>query len=595
MQFHELVTVFEQLNKNPKRLAKTDAVSKFLRTVPEKDTDDVIHFFSGRVFPEHDERHLGFSTKLAIKAIALAAATQPELVEETWKNEGDLGIAAEKILAKKRQKTLFGSAELTIKKVAENLRKLATQEGSGSVDQKLKLVAELLTSANPLEARYIIRSVLEDLRVGLGDGGVRDAIIWAYFGEQVGLKYDEEKNKITVEKKEEYDAIVEEVQMAYDLTVDFAEVVRTIKTSGRKGLTNVELKPGRPVKVMLYQKADTIKEAFETVGTPASIEYKYDGFRILIHRDAETVKLFTRRLEDVSVQFPDVVALVKKHITSKHCILDGEVVGIDKKTKRSIAFQQISQRIKRKYGIEKMVEELPIEVVVFDVLYADGKTITAQPYQERKALLTKLVKNPAPGTLRLADASVVEDEQSAEKFYQEALAAGNEGVMFKNLAGIYKPGARVGYGVKVKPTLETLQLVIVGAEWGTGKRGNWLSSVILACKGEDGELLELGRVSTGLKDKEEEGFSYGQLTELLKPLITEEQGREVRVKPALVVQVDYEEIQSSPSYTSGFALRFPRFVGFREDLGPEDINTIQDVQRFYNQQRGRDNKQNKTI
>jgi len=302
-----------------------------------------------------------------------------------------------------------------------------------------------------------------------------------------------------------------------------------------------------------------------------------------IHRKNDVIKLFTRRLEDVTKQFPDVVKVVKDHVRSKDVILDSEVVGIDPKTKRVIPFQNISQRIRRKYDIEQMIETLPVSINVFDVIELNGDSLVDVPLQERKERLKAILK-PEKHRIEVVEQLVTSDVAKAEAYYKDCLDKGHEGVMMKNLAGIYKPGKRVGYGAKVKPVMETLDLVIVAAEWGEGKRAKWLSSYTVACR-DANQLKEIGKVGTGIKEKSEEGVSYTELTEELKKLIIEEKGKTVRVKPKVVLEVVYEEIQKSPSYSSGYALRFPRVHRLRLDKGVGDINTLKEVEHLYKQQK----------
>ncbi|RLE46195.1 DNA ligase [Candidatus Woesearchaeota archaeon] len=577
MRYEILTGVYQQLESTSKRLQKTKILSDFLRKVPESDLASVYLLVQGKVFPDYDERKIGVAAKLVIKALAVASGRDSKKINTEWKRLGDLGEVAAELVSGKSQRTLSHTA-LTVKKVFENLRKLAELEGQGSVDRKVKLIAELLTSASPVEAKYIVRTVLEDLRVGLGEGTLRDAIVWAFFAKDVGLKYDKESNKIEVDRKR-FNEVVGVVQSAYDVVTDFAEVARIAKTKGIKGLRSVQLSPGKPVKVMLYLKAKGIHDAFETVGRPAACEYKYDGFRVLINKKGKEIKLFTRRLEDVTKQFPDVVDVVKK--IKGDFILDSEVVGKSTKGKY-LPFQRISQRIRRKYDIAEMAKKYPVEINVFDILYYNGKSLLNTPFKERRAILEKLCPEI------LAKQIITDDEKVAEKFYKESLAAGNEGMMVKNLKGIYKPGARVGFGVKVKPVMETVDAVIVGAEWGTGKRSKWLASFEIAVLDKDsGEFVEVGKVGTGIKEKSEEGVSFEELTEILKPLIIEEKGRSVKVKPDVVIEVNYEEIQKSPNYSSGFALRFPRFVRLRSDRRPHECTTLDELESFYVQQRGR--------
>ncbi|MBW2969359.1 ATP-dependent DNA ligase, partial [Candidatus Woesearchaeota archaeon] len=269
-------------------------------------------------------------------------------------------------------------------------------------------------------------------------------------------------------------------------------------------------------------------------------------------------------------------------------IIDCEAVGYDRFSKKYIAFQNISQRIKRKYDIEEIAKKFPVELNIFDVIYYDDESLIKKPFSERRKILVSMIQDAVYLKIKPAEQIITSDIKEAEEFYQKSLESGNEGIMVKNLSGIYKPGARVGYGMKVKPTMETIDAVIVGAEWGEGKRSAWLASFIIAIRdSETGEFLEIGRVGTGIKEKSEEGVSFGQFTEMLKPLIIKEEGKIVYVKPEIVIEIDYEEIQRSPTYTSGYALRFPRFIHLREERSPEEITTTEEIEELYESQRGR--------
>lgn len=584
MRYHQLAELYQQLEKTTKRLEKTDIIAKFLEKTPIKELNTIVLLIEGKVFPSWDERKIGVASRLVLKAISIASGISGEKIEKEWTESGDLGLVAEKYIGKKQQATLF-SQDLEISKIYNNLQSLSEAEGEGAVDKKVKLIAELLTSATPLEAKYIIRTVLEDLRVGVGEGSIRDAIVWAYFGNKLNIKYNKEENDLDFsdEEREEYNKYATAVQEAYDLTNDFSKVAEIAKQHGLEGLKNIDLEVGKPIKVMLFQKAKGIEDAFEIVGKPAAIEYKYDGFRLNIHRDKDKIKLFTRRLEDVTKQFPDVVEIVKNNIKSDNFILDAEVIGIDPKTKKWLSFQHISQRIKRKYDIAQMTKDIPVMVNLFDAIQVNNENLIKAPFAERRAKMQSITKE-VKEKINLAKEIITDSVEEAERFYKESLSKGNEGIMLKALDKPYKPGSRVGYGVKVKPVMETLDLVIVGADWGEGKRANWLSSFTIACIDENGNFLEVGKVGTGIKEKDEEGTSFSQLTELLKPLIISEKGKEVKVKPKIVIEVNYEEIQKSPSYSSGFALRFPRLVRLREDRAPEEISTIETVKDYFENQ-----------
>ena len=388
------------------------------------------------------------------------------------------------------------------------------------------------------------------------------------------------KGDVTKER-EEYNKISEKVQHAFDVTTDFGLIAEKLKEN--KSLDELSLIVGRPIKVMLYKKAKDFEDAFETVGTPAIIEPKIDGFRMQIHRKKDEIKLFTRRLEDVTKQFPDVVKVVGSNVRSKDFILDAEILGIDKKTKRAIPFQNISQRIKRKYDIEKMAKILPVVINIFDIIELNGENLLNLEFENRRKKLKAIIKEDK-FKIELIEQLITSDIKKAEKYYKDCLAKGHEGVMVKNKKGVYKPGSRVGYGMKIKPVMESLDLVITKAEWGEGKRVKWLSSFTLACRDRD-KLLEIGKVGTGIKEKSEEGVSFEELTEELKPLVLEEKGKTVTVKPKIIVEVNYEEIQKSTNYNSGYALRFPRVIRLRLDKGIRDISTLNEVSHFYREQK----------
>ncbi|MBI1972391.1 ATP-dependent DNA ligase [Candidatus Woesearchaeota archaeon] len=559
MHYQRLVHLYLALEKTTKRLEKTALLAAFLKEVPKDEVQDVVYLLQGLVFPPWDERKIGFSSRLMLKAISVASGASADSVEKLWSKKGDLGIVATELLGKKTQKTLT-SEHLTVKKVIDNIRKLATLEGAGTVDRKIALVAELLTSSSPEEARFIARTVLEELRVGIAAGILRDSIAQA-----TGYS-------------------VEEIEQSADILADYGEVAHLAK---EKKLKTVILVPGRPMHVMLSIPVKDVAESFEELGKPAQFEYKLDGVRLQIHKNKNHILLFTRRMENVTKQFPEVVEYAKTYVKGKSFIIDCEAVGFDPKTGVHQPFQSISQRIKRKYDIEQLAKKLPVEVNVFDIMYCNGKTMVNKPLKERRALLEKILKN-IPHKIKTTEKLVTDDIKKAQHFYDESLAKGNEGLMIKKIDALYRPGRYVGGWCKLKPVLEPLDVVIVGASYGEGKRAATLSSYVIACQDEDGNLLEVGRVSTGVKEKEEEGVTFDALTKLLKPLITETKGRDVVVKPKIVVEVAYEEVQKSPTYKSGYALRFPRFKRLRlEEKKVGDINTLADVERIYKVQKGK--------
>lgn len=555
MLYSEFVRVYDALYATSKRLEKETIIANFLKELKEKDDPEWIYLLRGKVTPDYDDRILGISDKLVIKSIAFAFGIKDTEIMKRYQKIGDLGELAEEFGNKKKQQSLF-SKPLTTRKVFDNLHKVMAIEGKGAVQSKINLVAELFGQASGREAKYIARTLLAQLRVGVADAIVRDAIAEALF--------PNEKAEMSVV-----------IGKAYDMVNDFATVFDAA-TKGRKALEKLDIVLGRPMNVMLPVKVTEIGEAFRICGKPAAIEHKYDGFRVVISKQGDDVKLFTRRLENVTKQFPDVVSIIKKHIKAKEVMLDSEVVGYDPKTKRQKPFEAISQRIKRKYDIDKLERDLPVEINTFDIMYLEGENLMSKPFKERRKILERVVKTE-PFKIRTSEQIITDSEETALKFYRNALKAGEEGIMVKNLEASYHQGRRVGYIVKMKPAENDLDLVIVGAEYGSGKRGGLLTSYIVACQHE-GKYFEVGKVSSGLKELEqEEGTTYEEMTKLLKPLITSEKGKVVTVKPKVIVSVTYQNIQGSPSYDSGYAMRFPRITQYRPDYNLKDIATLEDI------------------
>ncbi len=621
MDYSELVEVYQRLESTQSSLEKTTILSQLFKGKKDEDLQRLVKLCMGRIFSAWKDEDIGISSKLMVKALKKVSGNTEDEITQEWKSTGDLGRTAKNLLGKKKQQT-FAVQKLTVEKVHENLKKLAGFEGSGSQSRKIDSISELLSMSEPEEAKYIVRTVLRNMRLGVGEGIIRDAVLEAFFpkflsfsealGEDLGgsavlvdgkLKdefvneksfepeatIDLEETKIREENISDYDIIVSDedtvkkisedikniVQHAYDVTNDFGEVAVTAKNRGVEGLSDLDMEVFRPVNAMLAQKVDSIEEGFETVGKPAGIDYKYDGMRAQIHKKDGEVKVFTRRLDDITEQFPDVVEAVKEGVEAENCIIDSEIVAYDPDDGSMVPFQKLSKRIKRKYNIEEMVDKIPVEVRPFDLIYLEGSVIK-ENYSKRFEKLENMIEE-SEKSIRMVDHEVTESDERVNALQQKSLSEGHEGIMMKNLHAEYKPGSRVGYMVKLKPVMETLDLMIIGAEWSEGRRSGWLGSLTLGCKGDDGEYLEVGKLATGLTDEQLE-----DITERLEPLIVSEDGRQVEVRPEVMVEAEFEEIQKSPTYSSGYALRFPRLKRFREDK--EDADSLEKVARLYKSQ-----------
>lgn len=549
MRYSELCSVYGRIEETTKKLEKTDIIAGFLPNVPSTELEAVVLLLQGRVFPAWSEEETGIASKLAVKAISKAMGIDGSKIIKKVKETGDYGLAAEHFSKEKQQQKLF-TKPLEISEVHEKLQKLSLVTGAGSVSKKLSLISELIGNSQPAEARYLTRTILGELRIGVAEGLVRDAISKAY------------------------NIPVEVVERAYGIANDFGRVAKIAKEKGAAGLEKIEMETGKPLKVMLAQKVSNVQEAIEALGKCA-FEYKYDGARMQVHKKKNEVRIFTRRLDEVTKQFPDIAESVRKNISAEACIIEGEAIATDPNTGKPLPFQNLSRRIKRKYDIEKVLKEIPCRLNLFDINFLNGKNLLSTPFAERRKILEGITTESE--SLVLAKQLVTDDPDEAEKFYQEALEMKQEGLMAKKLEAGYKPGSRVGYMLKIKPTMETLDLIIIGAEWGEGRRAKWLASFLLACRDtETGEFPPIGRMGTGLSDE-----LFKEMTETLKPLILNETGKEVSIHPKIVVEVAYEEIQKSPTYGSGYALRFPRLVRVREDRGPDDATERSYIDQLY--------------
>jgi len=549
MEYSELIEVYKKLEATPKKLEKIDILAEFLKKAEGEELPILLRLLEGNIFMPWENLELGVAEKMMINAIQKCTGISQPTLLTMLKETGDLGEVAVKALSQRKQVTLF-KKRLTVKEVYENLRNIGLCVGEKSQDRKISIISRLLNFADAEEAKYLVRTLLGDLRVGVAEGILLEAIAKAF---NVGR---------------------DKVEHAYNFKVDFGEVAKLAK-EGEQALLSVKPEIGKPIRVMLAERGESIEKAVEDTKEPA-IEIKYDGMRTLVEKKGDKIWLFTRRLENVTAQFPDLVELCRKNLLFVEGIVEGETLGIDVKTGRPLPFQELSKRIHRKYDIEKMAKEIPIQINFFDCILVDGEEVWKKSFKERRRILEEVV-DEEEGRFMLAKQIRTRDIKEIEKFYQEALEQGQEGIMIKNLLAPYQPGRRVGYMYKIKPEKETLDVVIVGAEWGEGRRANWLGSFVLAVRDEEtGEFLEIGKMGTGLTDEQ-----FKEITERLKPYIIAEHGKEVKLKPVLVIEVGFQELQKSPNYNSGFALRFPKLVRFRDDKSPEEADTLERVKRLY--------------
>ncbi|MBQ6138172.1 MAG: ATP-dependent DNA ligase [Methanobrevibacter sp.] len=548
MKYQELVNVYEALGATTKRLEKTDILADFFKRVEEEDLEKITLMALGSVFPSWSEEEQGIGDKLVMKAVGDAVGVSVDIVEDAIRDEGDIGAAAEKLYAKKAQMTFF-SQPLTVKFVYNQLRKLATISGSRSTARKISNILELLSSASGKEAKYICRTILEELRIGVGEGIIRDAISQA-FG---------------VDK-----AVAERAHM---LTNDLGLVAKVAKLEGEDGLKKLTLIPGRAVKPMLAQLSEGIDISIEEMGC-ALCETKYDGFRTQFHKKGDEITLFTRRLENVTHAFPDAVDFIRRGFPDEDFIAEGEIVGF--KDDRPLPFQTVLQRVRRKYDIHDAMKNVPIKIFLYDLLYFK-EPVVDEPIIKRREILENAV-DTSIDELNLSDIVKVgpENIDDAVELFNRSIAGGHEGIMIKNCAEPYIPGIRGKKMLKFKAEPETLDAVIVGGTKGIGKRGEFIGSYEIALRDEYGELQTITKIGSGFSDDD-----LANLTKQMKEIIISEKGTHITVQPKIVLEIKYSEIVKSPEYPAGYSLRFPIVKGIRTDKGVEDIDTIERLESMY--------------
>jgi len=541
MLFMEFSRTCEKLEGISGRLEMIDIISRVLPDLSDEELPVFVRFVMGRIFPDWSSRKLGIGPNLLYEAIGYVAGMKKEQVVEKINRTGDVGQAVEELLSLKSQTTFFHE-DLDIVRVYHELISIAEEGGKKSQREKLLAVRRLLGNAHPLEGKYLARIMLEELRIGVGEGGVREAIAKAFSVDP---------------------ALVEHAMQALN---DIGEVARLAK-NGPAALKEVRITVFHPVRMMLAQQgtiADMIKEHGEIAA-----EYKYDGSRFQFHKKGNWARLYSRRLEDVTGALPDVIQQLMG-ATDHDVILDGEVIAI--KGGRPMPFQSVLRRFRRRHDIAEAQEAVEMVPNVFDILYLDGETLIDLPFHERRKKLEEVVK------MYIAPQVVSSDAGEIEKTYDAALAAGHEGIMIKVPLSPYSPGQRGKNWIKIKPEVDTLDLAVIGAEWGEGKRAHFFGSFLLACQ-DQGKLVPLSRVATGFSD-EQLAEVYG----LLKDSVISEAGKEVSFEPSLVFEVGYAELQVSPTYEGGFALRFPRFIRIRDDKDITDVETLAGIRDRYRRQ-----------
>ena len=580
MDYAVIAEAYEKIEATSKRLEMTDLLVDLLKRTPKDVIAKVVYLTQGKLYPDFLGVEMGVAEKLAIRALARAAGQSESLIESELQKSGDIGETSQKLLSKRKQSTFF-NVKLTVERVYETLDKLAKTSGSGAVDTKMAMLCGLLTDASPNEAKWIIRTVTGNLRLGIADMTVLDALAIAYAG-------GKESREI--------------VERAYSISSDLGRVANVVVEQGLEGIKKFTVMVFEPIRPMLAERLASPEEILDKLGGKCAAEYKYDGERIQAHKKGDKVILFSRRLENISSQYPDAVDLIKEKISAKEAILEAECVAMDLDTGDMRPFQELMHR-RRKYGVEEAISQYPISLFPFDLLYVDGEDLTQKPLRERRKKLQSTIKET--DRVKPAIQKIVKNPKELEDFFEEAIEKGCEGLMCKSIAdnSPYQAGSRGWLWIKYKrdyksEMTDTVDLVVVGAFHGRGKRVGTYGALLLATYNKKADTFEtVTKCGTGFTDKD----LITLRDTLAKHLIPRKNTRvqstlqaDVWFEPSLVLDILGAEITLSPIHTcamdsirkgSGLAIRFPRFTGkYRNDKAPEDATSSKEIVEMYRAQ-----------
>ncbi|MDK2796264.1 MAG: ligase 1 [Archaeoglobaceae archaeon] len=549
MLFKEFAEFCEGIEKISSTLELTARISEFIKKIEDdEDLYNVVLFIMGKIYPPWEEKELGVGIGLLYEVLENISGLKKEKIEDMVRELGDLGLVSEKLISGRSMLTLEVE-ELSIRRVREIFDEISSLTGEGSRKRKILLLTGLYGVASPLEAKYLTRLIMNEMRLGVGEGIVRDAIARAFgVGEDL-------------------------VERAYMVTNDLGKVAVIAKKSGKEGLEKIKIELHTPVRMMLAQVAESFEEAIADMGKVA-VEWKFDGSRVQVHYGNGELRIYSRRLENVTKALPEIADEIRKTV-KEGVILDGEVIAV--KDGKPMPFQHVLRRFRRKHGVSKMAEKIPLQFYAFDILFMNGGVID-KPLVERRKMLQSVISESE--RIRIAKQVITSDREEMERIFNEAINAGHEGVMLKNPNSPYVPGKRGKHWLKLKSVMETLDLVVVGGEWGEGKRSHLISSYELACLDDlTGNLLKIGKVATGFTDEDLE-----ELTEMFRQIIILHEGKRVEFQPKYIFEVAYQEIQKSPKYESGYALRFPRFIRLRDDKDVSEADRLSRVEDLYQKQ-----------
>jgi DNA ligase-1 len=577
MPFRPLAETYDRLEATSSRLEMTDILAAFFRQADASSIRKAIYLTQGQLYPDFCQQKLGVADKLLIKALAFVSGRKEAAVQEMALEEGDLGSLAERLLVGRRQTSLFAE-ELTLERVHTALERVSSAEGSGSQDMKIKLLADVLQDASPIEGKYICRVVTGKMRLGAANMTTIDALATAFASKA-------ERGK---------------VERAFNITSDLGLVGEVLARDGMPGIEAMHVRVNNPIRVMLGERMASPQEILAKMGGSAAFEYKYDGVRAQAHITPEGIRLYSRRMEDLTGQFPDVVEALRSAFQCGEAILEGECVPVDINTGEFLPFQEVSHRRGRKHGLEEAVEEYPVRICLFDLLYLEGQDLTGMPYLKRRAALSSSIKESEQ--VRMSEMRLLSSPDEVDAFFQEALRDGCEGLMAKSIGedSTYRAGARAFQWIKYKKEYrsemtDTVDLVVVGAFAGRGKRKGFYGALLMATYDEERDNFQtVSKLGSGFTDAD-----LAAIPPMLEKAKLEERHHLVDSRmtadywfePQVVMEVLGAEITVSPVHTcafgkvrkdAGLAVRFPRFTGkYRSDKGPREATSSAELESMY--------------
>jgi DNA ligase 1 len=579
MDFKPLVETFAEMEQTSSRIALTDYLVSLLKKTPSDLIDKVTYLIQGKLYPDYEGVEMGVAERMALRAIAISSGKNLSAVEAVYRETGDIGDTAGKVMVSKAQSTLF-SETMTVERVYSTFDRIARTVGPGSQETKLRHVSSLLNDSTAEEGRYIMKFVMGALRLGIADYTVLDALAIAFTGDKA--------NRGVLEN-------------AYNVSSDLGTVAKLLATKGMDAVQLIQVTLFKPIRPMLAERVSTAEEALERMGGKAAVEYKLDGERVQVHKSTSRVELFSRRLEKITSHYPDVTKAAMG-IKAKEVILEGEVVAVNAQTEEYLPFQELMHR-RRKHGVLEAMEAYPVVINFFDILYLDGKSRMSLTYEERRELLEKVLKGAKGGMIKIMPQIIATTPEQVDLFMSKAIEDGCEGVMVKLPQSIYRAGSREYLWAKLKreyrsELADTLDLVVVGALHGRGRRVGKYGALLLAAYDKKEDIFRsVSKVGTGFTDEHLDQF----YRELEKHIVHQKHARvdtgmemDVWFEPAMVIEVIASEITLSPSHTAakdliregyGLALRFPKFTGkIRDDKDPEGATSIEEISTMYSRQ-----------